>query len=164
MKPRRVTILRKGLLVLALPFVYQALFIGLLLKRQHDHSEAQFAAVHTKDVLLQADHVYQLLLLSQSNLRAYILTEHPTFSKQLEDGSQLIDPQLNKLLAMVQDNPRQQERFGQVSIRAKERLAYERTMAELVRKGDREQLQYHLKNLTGQPSMDALKEELRQFR
>ena len=50
MKPRRITILRKGLFLLALPLVYQALFIGVLLKRQHDLTEAQYWAMHTKDV------------------------------------------------------------------------------------------------------------------
>ena len=56
MKPRRITILRKGLLVLALPLVYQALFIGLLLKRQSDLNEAQHWAMHTKDVIEKTEH------------------------------------------------------------------------------------------------------------
>src|SRR5690606_19563635 len=82
MKPRRVTILRKGLLVLALPLVYQALFIGLLMKRQADHNETQRLAVHTKNVLLQTDEVYRLLLLAQNNLRAYVLTEDSAFADE----------------------------------------------------------------------------------
>src|SRR5205085_10167056 len=129
--PRRVTILRKGLLVLALPLVYQALFIGLLMKRQFDHNEAQLAAVHTKDVLIQTDLVYRLLLLSQSNLRAYILTENEIFSKQLIDGTARIESELGKMETMVQDNPRQRERLQNVAARAKERLDFERTMVDL---------------------------------
>jgi len=57
MKPRRVTILRKGLLVLALPLIYQALFIGLLLKRQSDVGEAQNWAMHTKAVIEKTEHI-----------------------------------------------------------------------------------------------------------
>lgn len=164
MKPRRVTILRKGLLVLALPLVYQALFIGLLLKRQYDHNAAQLAAVHTKDVLLQADRVQQLLILSQSNLRAFLLTSKEAFSKQLITGSGEIQRELTKLEAMVADNPRQQERFAKVAARARERIEYERKMVELTQQGNRDELQYHLQNLTGQPVMNAFNQEIDAFR
>ncbi len=164
MKSRRVTILRKGLLVLALPLVYQALFIGLLLKRQHDHNEAQLAAVHTKDVIIQVDSVFRLLLTSQSNLRAYVLTENESFSKQLTEGAQDIDKELNQLKQMVQDNPRQQARFVQVAARAQERLDFERSLSRLVEQKDRQQVQDYVNNLRGQPSMEALSREIQLFR
>lgn len=164
MKPRRVTILRKGLLVLALPLIYQALFIGLLLKRQYDHNGAQIAAVHTKDVLLQADRVQRLLILSQSNLRAFLLTSRDDFSKQLISGSEEIKRELATLEAMVADNPKQQERFAKVATRARERIQYEHDMVELMRQGNREELQRHLQNLTGQPVMDAFSQEIEAFR
>src|ERR1700722_11023435 len=80
---RRVTILRKGLMVLALPLLYQAVFIGLLLKRQHDLNDAQFWAIHTKNVIETTDHLFLLLVTQHSNLRAYILTSNPVFESDL---------------------------------------------------------------------------------
>jgi signal transduction histidine kinase len=164
MKPRRVTILRKGLLVLALPLIYQALFIGLLLKRQYDHNEAQVAAVHTKDVLLQSERIQRLLILSQSNLRAFILTSNETFSNQLTSGAKEIERELGKLETMVRDNPKQEERFARVAANARARIEYERSMVELAHKGDQEQLQYHVQNVTGRPIMDAFSREIEEFR
>jgi signal transduction histidine kinase len=164
MSPRRITILRKGLLVLALPLVYQALFIGLLMKRQYDHNKAQLAAVHTKDVLMQTDFVYRKLLVSQSNMRAFLLTENDLFSQQLDQGMHEIDHELGKLKAMVQDNPRQQERFDRVAARAQDRLDFERSMIALVQKGEREKIREALRNLSGQPSMEALSREIESFR
>src|SRR5262245_14786446 len=120
MKPRRITILRKGLMVLALPLAYQALFIGLLLKRQYDHNEAPLAAVHTQNRLIQTDKVYRLLIGSQSNLRAYVLTENEVFSQQITNGAPEIEQEMTRLEQMVRDNPRQQERFAKVAARARE--------------------------------------------
>ena len=164
MKARRVTILRKGLLVLALPLVYQALFIGLLMKRQSDHNATQIAAVHTKDVLIQTDRVYRLLLTSQSTLRAFVLTEDERFSEDLVRKTEEIDHELRKLETMVQDNPAQRARFVQVEARAKERLAFEHSMVGLVEQKNRAQIQEDVRNLRGQPSMDALSREIELFR
>src|SRR5260221_534447 len=107
MKPRRVTILRKGLLVLALPLVYQALFIGLLLKRQSDLSEAQHWAMHTKDVLEKTEYVFRLLVATQSNLRGYLLTGKDTFTAEMARDEGLLDQGFADLKAMIHDNPKQ---------------------------------------------------------
>jgi len=164
MKPSRVTILRKGLLVLALPLVYQALFIGLLMKRQYDLNEAQLAAVHTKDLMIQIDTVFRLLLTSQSNLRAYVLTEDEQFARQIVEGTHDIERELRTLEKLVQDNPRQQERFVQVAARAHERLDFEHSLVALVQQGAREKVQEDVRGLRGQPSMEALSREIELFR
>jgi signal transduction histidine kinase len=164
MKPRRVTILRKGLLVLALPLLYQALFIGLLMKRQGDHNQAQSWAAHTKDVLVQTDFVYRLLLTSQSNLRAFLLTKNELFAEELSKGDQQIASELARLRSMVQDNPKQQERFERVVTRTQARLDYERWITALVKNGELEQVQEELRKLSGQPLMEALRKEIESFR
>lgn len=164
MKPRRITILRKGLLVLALPLAYQALFIGLLLKRQSDHHQALHWVVHTKDVLMQTDVVYRMLLSSQSNLRAYVLTRNELFSRELTQGSQAIDTELAKLEQMLSDNPKQRERFARVVERARARLTYESWIVGLIKNGEQERVDAELQNLSGQPIMEALSAEISSFR
>lgn len=124
MKSRRVTILRKGLLVLALPLLYQALFIGVLLKRQHDHNEAQRLAVHTKDVLLQTDEVYRLMILSQSTLRGYALTQNAIFATELNNGHTEIAQGVEKLRQLIADNPGQAARLSSLIENVDRRLDY----------------------------------------
>src|SRR5258708_35978323 len=101
MKARRVTILRKGLLVIALPLVYQALFIGLLLKRQSDLTEAQHWAMHTKDVLGKTEHVFRLLVSAQSNLRGLLLTGNAAFSEEMERDEKALLQELPELKKLV---------------------------------------------------------------
>jgi len=164
MKPRRVTILRKGLLVLALPLAYQALFIGLLMKRQSDHHQSLHWVVHTKDVLMQTDTVYRMLLTSQSNLRAYMLTKDELFTRELAQGSQTIAAELGKLEHMVSDHPKQRDRFTRVFEKARARLDYESWIVGLSKNGEQERVQQELQNLTGQAIMEALSEEIALFR
>lgn len=164
MRSRRVTILRKGLLVLALPLLYQALFIGLLMNRQSDHNEAQRLVVHTKDVLTQTDRVYRMVLTSQNTLRAFVLSENNTFVEDLARNDQEIEQELGRLNAMVQDNPEQVARFRSVSQRAKEWLAFEQSMMALVQQGNLPKIQETVRNLRGQPYMDALSREIEAFR
>src|SRR6266568_4071982 len=114
MKAFRVTILRKGLLVLALPLIYQALFIGLLLKRQWDLNEAQRLAMHTKDVIEKTDTIFRLLVTTQSALRGYLLTGRESYVEQIGRDEDLLDQQFAAVKALIQDNPRQQVRFQKV--------------------------------------------------
>ncbi|MGV3532073.1 MAG: hypothetical protein ACO1QR_06855, partial [Chthoniobacteraceae bacterium] len=62
MKRSKLSLLQKGLLVLAFPLVYQAILLGVLIHRQQDHSRAVEAAVHTKNVLLELDQLVIMLL------------------------------------------------------------------------------------------------------
>jgi signal transduction histidine kinase len=164
MNPRRVTILRKGLLVLALPLLYQALFIALLMKRQSDHNETQRLAVHTKNVLLQTDEVYRLLLLAQNNLRAYVLTENNAFADEALRGDPVVDQALNNLRTLVQDSPDQSARFQSLFERAKAWRDYKHSMLELARQGKWDELRDSVRNLRGQPLMKVLTEEIDAFR
>ncbi len=164
MKSRRVTILRKGLLVLALPLIYQALFIGVLMKRQYDHQEAQRRAVHTKDVLTQTDRVYRLLLTSQSNLRAYVLTENEEFARAVADGENEIEAQLRELQGLLEGNPQQQERLRIIAHQTESRLQYERELVALIKNGEREKVKDEVLSLRGKSVMDTLSRDIEDFR
>ena len=48
------TIVNKGLLLIALPLVVQAVFIGILLRTHADLDNAQRWAVHTKEVIARS--------------------------------------------------------------------------------------------------------------
>jgi len=164
MKPRRVTILRKGLFVIALPLVYQALFIGLLLKRQSDQNEAQHWAMHTKDVIEKTEHVFRVLVETQSSLRGYLLTGKETFAEEMARDEKELEGQLPELKALTRDNPAQQERFQHVLQSAQARLDYQHEVIDMIRTQGREHAQDEVKTLKGKVLMDALRKELEDFR
>ena len=164
MKARRVTILRKGLLVLALPLVYQALFIGLLLRRQTDVVDAQRWAMHTKDVIEKTEYVFRLLVTTQSNLRAYILTGKDAFTEEIAHDETILDQQFAQLQAMIADNPKQQKRFQQVLQSAEARRDYQHQIHEMIQREGLERAQEEVKTLKGKTLMDALRISIENFR
>ncbi|MEI9893851.1 MAG: CHASE3 domain-containing protein, partial [Chthoniobacter sp.] len=163
MKARRVTILRKGLLVIALPLVYQALFIGLLLKRQSDLSEAQHWAMHTKNVLAKTEHVFRLLVSSQSNLRGLLLTGNRAFSDELNRDEKELGQELPELKHLVRDNPRQQEPFERILQSAQARLDFQHEILKRIGELGRENAQDEVKTLQGKQLMDAVRDNIAAF-
>ena len=164
MKPRRITILRKGLLVIALPLIYQALFIGLLLKRQSDLNEAQHWAMHTKDVLEKTEYVFRLLVATQSNLRGFLLTGKDTFPTEMARDEGLLDQGFAEINTMIRDNPQQRERFEQVLQSAQARRNYQHEIIDMMRTEGLEAAQEEMKNLKGKDLMGALRAAVEQFR
>ena len=164
MKPRRVTILRKGLFVIALPLVYQALFIGLLLKRQSDMIDAQHLAMHTKDVIEQTEENFRLLLGIQSNLRGLLLTGKSSFIDEMNRDEATLKEGFAALKTLIQDNPAQQARFQRVLQSAQERLDYQHQIMEIIEKGGLTSAQEEVQNLEGKELMEELRKEFEDFR
>ena len=164
MKPRRVTILRKGLLVIALPLVYQALFIGLLLKRQSDQADAQHWAMHTKDVIEKTEHAFRLLVSAQSNLRGLLLTGNAAFTEEMKLDEKELGEEMGELKVLIQDNPRQQERFGRVLQSAQARLDFQHEIVARIGTLGREQAQDEAKTLHGKALMDTVRKVIEEFR
>jgi len=163
MHPRRVTILRKGLFVIALPLVYQALFIVLLLKRQSDQTDAQRWAMHTKDVIEKTEHVFRLLVATQSELRGFLLTGKDSFTQGIDRDEKELSEQLHQLQTLIQDNPKQQERFQQVMQSAQARLDYQREIMATFQKEGIARAQEEVKELKGRRLMEALRTALEDF-
>ncbi len=164
MKPRRVTILRKGLMVLALPLLYQALFLGLLLRRQYEHNEAQLRAVRTKDVLLQTDLVHRLLLTTQRNQLAFVLIGNEIFAEEMLNGETEVGRQIKTLEALIRYNPDQQQHFRRILPLIQARLDYQQDIRAKMKSEGREAVIAEVRNLKGKTLMDALSREIEAFR
>ena len=158
MKPRRVTILRKGLFVIALPLVYQALFIGLLLKRQSDQNAAQHWAMHTKDVIERTEHVFRLLISTQSDLRGLLLTGKSTFIDEMNRDEASLKAGICELEGI---DPGQSEAAGALPACDAKRAGAARLSAsdhgDDARPQGRAHAQEEVKNLKGKELMDALR-------
>ena len=60
--------LRKGLIVLAIPFVLQLIFLSILLKSQFDNAASQTLAIHTKDVIAEEEGLSKRLVMLRNNM------------------------------------------------------------------------------------------------
>ena len=59
---RPLSIFEKGLLILSVPVIAQAVFIAIALSSLSEHALAQKWAVHTKEVIAKTEETYRLLL------------------------------------------------------------------------------------------------------
>ena len=161
---RRVSILRKGLLVLALPLLYQAVFIGLLLKRQHDLNNAQFWAMHTKDVMAKTDHIFLQLVTQHSNLRGFVISGNPVFEGEIANLEKPLRSELDELRKLIRDNPKQEQRLDRIAALAQSQLDFETRLVGQVKSNDREKAIEEIKRLNGKDMMDKLRTAIEQFR
>ncbi len=100
--------LKKGLVIIAVPFFFQILFIAALWKNQKESAEAQLWAIHTKDVIAQTETVARFVTEAQNAVRGLIVTGDPDLSETYKKSVRLVRPATRKLHDLVSDNPRQQ--------------------------------------------------------
>ena len=151
-------------MVLALPLLYQAVFIGLLLKRQHDLNNAQFWAMHTKDVMAKTDHIFLQLVTQHSNLRAFVISGNPAFEAEIANLEKPLQSELNRLRTLLRDNPKQQERLDRITVIAQSQLDFETKLVGQVKSNEREKAVEEIKRLNGKDLMDALGAAIETFR
>ena len=75
------TIFKKGLLLVAIPLVAQAVFIGVLIQTQAEAAAAQRWAVHTKEVIAKVEETYRRLLEGYAGIRNLIVSGNPAVSR-----------------------------------------------------------------------------------
>lgn len=164
MNKRRFTILQKALWLIALPLVYQALFIGVLLRRQQEHSEVQNWAVHTKDVIAETERLHRIAVATMADARGYVLTNNKIFRTNTAQSEKELEVQLGRLSALVNDNPRQVERIQRIASRGHDLMKYEEELVSAVDAGDRDSAIARVGNLHGHELLQLMIDELEEMR
>ena len=93
-----LTIFQKGLILLALPLLFQLVFFAVLLKVEWDQDEVEHMAVHTKEVIAQTETSYRYLVEGVSYVRRLALTgEDPGEAPPLHDALERTPDQFRRL-------------------------------------------------------------------
>jgi signal transduction histidine kinase len=100
----RLTILSKGLILVAIPFLSQIGFIGLVAWMRWQGREAERWSLHTKEVIAQAHTAYGSLLEAQNAVRGFLLSGNPLFVQDFENAAHRAPVQFDKLEDKVHDN------------------------------------------------------------
>jgi CHASE3 domain sensor protein len=110
----RFTIRQKGLLLVGVPIVFQLVFAALFLRVQRDAAQAEHWALHTKDVIAQAETAYRSVLEAFSDTRGAVLLGHAPVGQSPAE----IGPTLEALEWLVSDSPQQVQRVRDFRARA----------------------------------------------
>ena len=104
------TIFKKGLTLIAVPLLVQAVFIAVLVKAQADHVRAQHLAVHTKDVIVKVEELYRGLVEGYAGIRTLVFSGDRSDAGRYEAVLKQVPAQVEELRELVSDNPRQTPR------------------------------------------------------
>ena len=112
----RFTILQKGLLVIAIPILVEAVLFGVLIRTQTERDRDLLWAVHTKEVIARVEAIYRRLLEGTAAVRVAGRLCH-TGRQPTRFGTHSVElpDQIAELKRLVADNPRQQSRIDQLA-------------------------------------------------
>jgi signal transduction histidine kinase len=110
-----MSMLKKGLCVIAIPLIFQLLFIAALFKAQSDSKAVQDLAIHTKDVIAQAETVSRLVVQAQNNIRGLVVAGDGGFAADYQEAAREAAEELAKLRYAVADNPDQQAKVDAIT-------------------------------------------------
>lgn len=163
MRAPRLTIVVKGLLLIALPVVSQLVLLAYLFKLQTDAAVAEYWALHTKTVLNTAQESLGYFVMAHSDARGAVLTGNPVFE---EDANKLIrqaGDELKKLRDLVADNPPQVVRVDQIIANGDAFKAWLNEINGHVRGGRMPEAMARVKDLSGKRRLDVFEMSLRDF-
>jgi signal transduction histidine kinase len=129
-----LTIIKKGLVLVAIPLLAQLLFLAVLFKMRRDQEQAQGLALHSKDVIATTEGALRMVMESRSDVRGLTLTGDVDFvsSWQQTRGDALL--QLRALRELVADNPPQQQRIDGIIQQTEEMFARLETIAQMAQR------------------------------
>ena len=109
------TIVNKGLLLVALPLVVQAVFIGMLLHTDAELNKAHEWAVHTKEVIARVEEIYRRLLEGYTGIRILAVSNQPAISGPFREALDQMPAQLEELKLLTLDNREQTPRLALIT-------------------------------------------------
>ena len=159
-----LSLLQKGLILLAVPLLFQLIFFAVLLKMEWDQEEVANWAVHTKVVIAQTETAYRYILEAASYVRRQILEgRHAVQASPFKNSLDKITDEFNKLESQLHDNPSQR---AMVEETATEAQRLEKWLAEVNRltlDGRREEATDRLNDPAAQNLLESVRNKLNTF-
>lgn len=159
----RLTIFRKGLLLISLPLILQLILTAYLLRTRADADAAEQRAAYGRRVILEANRAFVLLLESHAAARGYVVTSHPEFSMQSQRTANEAMKTFESLRSMVEDRGEQAARVEAVQQRAQDLVTWLEQLRALVEAGEREASVEEVRRLEGKRLREAVRIELDRF-
>jgi signal transduction histidine kinase len=157
-----LTILHKGLLIVAAPFLFQLLLIAFLFSILRDSDEAQRWSLHTKEVIAQADAVLLQAAEMYGRARDLVLTGDERVRSRLvkayRETAAALPDRVAQLRAQVHDSGAQQARLDRFDDRAGKLRARLDVVENMAASGRRDEATAALQQLADEHPMEGLRE------
>lgn len=159
----RLTISKKGLLLIAVPLMFQLAFVALLVRILAEADDAQQWALHTKEVISKAEGAFGQLALVQGASRGYVVSRMEPFADDARVAMDSARKQFADLDQIVADNAQQQQRAKAVRAAADVVMTWYQGQIDLVRSGKQQEALDRFNKMEGRSRLQALRADLDTF-
>lgn len=152
----------KGLLLIAIPAVFELALLTGLIAAQSDAAQAERWAIHSGEVLRQSASVLEPVLGESVALRGAVLANHTRFATPADVWID-VDRRIDGLADLVADNPAQVERVAQMreSVQAYRQWSYR--IQDLLRSGRRHDVVDRFDALGSADVLDRFRQQVSAF-
>jgi signal transduction histidine kinase len=158
----RMRLTTKGLLLIAIPAVFELTLLSALVKAQVDTAQAEHWAAHSEDVLRQSTAILEPVLLDSVRLRGAVLNNRGGAATPAALWTDT-DRRIDQLAELVADNPVQVERTAQIREAVQQYRQWSDRMQDLLRSGRRRDVVERFNELSGTDVLDHFRAEVAAF-
>lgn len=131
-----LSMFRKGLVLIAIPLLFQLIFIYLMIRSQRTSTESQRLASHGKEVIAYTEGTLRYLTTAHSDVRNLVLSGDSDFVESYNGAFDQVGQRLDTLQRLVDDNPSQQAKVEAIAAEVRNFRGATDTTVNLFQKGD----------------------------
>ena len=152
----------KGLLLIAIPAVFELALLSGLVKAQVDAAQAERWATHSEDVLRQTTAILEPVLLDSVRLRGAVLSNDADVTTPVALWMD-IDRRIDQLADLVADNPVQVERAVQIRQSVQAYRQWSDRVQDLLHSGRRRDVIERFSELASTDVLDRFRAQIAAF-
>jgi signal transduction histidine kinase len=159
-----LTLLHKGLILIAVPTLFQLIFFCVLLKMEWDEEEVGHWAVHSKEVMGQTETTYRYLLEAYGYVRQLVIAgPDPVSTRTSNDPLGKVPKEFEKLETLVSNKPQQQAKVEAAAADAKQLEEWLAEVGRLATTDRRDEATARIKGPLGPKLLVSVREKLDDF-
>jgi signal transduction histidine kinase len=152
----------KGLLLIAIPALFELALLSGLIKAQSDADQAEQWAIHSEDVLRQTTAILDPVLGESVALRGAVLANDSRFTTPVALWVD-VDRRIDQLAELVADNPAQVERVVQVRQAVQGYRQWSDRVQDMLHSGRRRDLLDRFRDLASADVLDRFRQQVVAF-
>jgi signal transduction histidine kinase len=152
----------KGLLLIAIPALFELALLSGLVKAQADATQAERWAIHSEEVLRQTTAILDPVLGESVALRGAVLANDARFSTPVTVWMD-VDRRIDQLAELVADNPAQVERVVQVRQAVQAYRQWSDRIQDMLHSGRRRDVLARFRDLAPSDVLDRFRQQLAAF-
>ncbi|WNC88457.1 ATP-binding protein [Paraburkholderia sp. FT54] len=152
----------KGLLLIAIPALFELALLSGLVKAQADATQAERWAIHSQDVLRQTTAILEPVLGESVALRGAVLANDARFATPVTVWID-VDRRIDELAELVADNPAQVERVVQVRQAVQAYRQWSDRIQDMLHSGRRRDVLARFRDLAPSDVLDRFRQQLAAF-